>query len=105
MTPNVALHRPVRAEAFEFTSDGIRQASLDIIDEQGHRVTIFTTPAMASAMANAFNTTKQIEEAAAGWANYESDLAAAQAEHRAREMNAELPAAERSIMLAKGLIS
>ena len=55
MTLTVALHRPTRAIAQEFTSEGRQHGSVAFADEKGERVTLFTTPHVAREVALAFN--------------------------------------------------
>lgn len=55
MSLNVSLHRPTWASAHEFTSDGERHGSVAFADADGERVTLFTTPHVARALADASN--------------------------------------------------
>ena len=54
MSISVALHRPTRAWATEFESQGRQWGCVTLSDEAGHKMEIYTEPHVARAVADAF---------------------------------------------------
>jgi hypothetical protein len=64
MTLHVSLHRPTKCIASHFTSDGRDCASVTFRDDDGAEVGLFVTPAMADALAYAWDREMSRAEAA-----------------------------------------
>ena len=55
MALSIALHEPIKAQAFTFKSGSKRHGSIEFEDAAGARITIYTLPDVAQAVADAFN--------------------------------------------------
>lgn len=55
MSLEIAIHKPTKAEATEFTSGGKRWGCVRFSDGTRGGIDVYTTPAAARAVADAFN--------------------------------------------------
>lgn len=82
---SIGLHQPARAIALVYDIDGEDRGSVALLDADGQRVTIYTTPRIANAIAEAFKAAKAEDEAEAdrAWesANDPEAIAARQHAH------------------------
>jgi hypothetical protein len=74
MTLSVALHSPTTAHVVDFTMDGKSLACLHLSDFHGRSIQVFAEPAVAHAMAEAFNEARRKLAAEAQAEAFEDDV-------------------------------